>query len=249
MKDDHHSHKPIIPWYFWAIAAGTVILWGTTVPLVKWMGFGSPDGAGTFGDTFGALNALFSGLAFLGVMASIFIQGREFRSQLEEMRTTATEMEKQSKIYDAQLESLKKQNHLLGKQFLEGQFIEQMAAQPIWNVVAKLDHNNFISIVTNAGGIAYNVECVSSLSSETKTKTSWPGDERPMFFRRKLGDSSNCKFSIKYTTKLGYTRKEEFVFNVNSASQGTGNNQDELGVAVTSVREMAAIIRDEIESV
>lgn len=41
---------------------------------------------GTFGDMFGALNAMFSGLAFLGVVAAIYLQQVELRAQQHEMR-------------------------------------------------------------------------------------------------------------------------------------------------------------------
>ena len=249
MKNDQKPHQPIIPWYFWAIAGAIVILWSATIPVVKWMGFGSPDGAGTFGDTFGALNTLFSGLAFLGVLAGIFIQGREFRSQLEEMRTTAGEMEKQSKIYDAQLESLKSQNQLIGKQFVEARFQEQMKNQPIWNVTAKLDNSNLILIVNNEGCIAYNVEFSSSMCESVRSLPSWEGHVQPLFLARKPGLPKTCQISIQYTTRLGYNRTEHFDFSEGINGKGNSQTQEQIGLKVTSVRDIALQIRGEIESV
>lgn len=41
--------------------------------------------AGTYGDSFGAVNALFSGLAFAGVIVALYLQTTELRLQREEM--------------------------------------------------------------------------------------------------------------------------------------------------------------------
>lgn len=48
-------------------------------------------GVGTFGDSFGALNALFSGLAFAGVIITILIQKSELNEQQKELRLTRGE--------------------------------------------------------------------------------------------------------------------------------------------------------------
>lgn len=47
---------------------------------------------GTFGDMFGAVNALFSGLAFAGIIYTILLQRRELELQREELRATRGEM-------------------------------------------------------------------------------------------------------------------------------------------------------------
>ena len=58
---------------------------------------------GTFGDMFGAINALFSGLAFLGVIVAILLQKEELEEQRKEIRqareahqATAKSLEKQA---------------------------------------------------------------------------------------------------------------------------------------------------------
>jgi uncharacterized membrane protein YciS (DUF1049 family) len=48
--------------------------------------------SGTFGDSYGALNAIFSGLAFSGVITTILIQKKELANQREEMRLQRIEM-------------------------------------------------------------------------------------------------------------------------------------------------------------
>lgn len=57
---------------------------------------------GVFGDKFGAINALFSGLAFAGIIFTIFLQKRELSLQRAELRETRDE-------FITQNETLKKQ--------------------------------------------------------------------------------------------------------------------------------------------
>ena len=50
--------------------------------------YDKPNGAGEFGDMFGGVNALFSGLAFAGVIYAILLQRRELQLQREELALT-----------------------------------------------------------------------------------------------------------------------------------------------------------------
>lgn len=51
---------------------------------------------GAFGDTFGALNALFAGLAFAGLIVTIRQQAKDLRATKEEMRNTNCEFARQT---------------------------------------------------------------------------------------------------------------------------------------------------------
>jgi len=69
---------------------------------------------GQFGDTFGGANSLFSGLAFLGIIYTIFLQRKELSLQREELELTRKELkrtaeaqEKSEKALSKQAESLK----------------------------------------------------------------------------------------------------------------------------------------------
>lgn len=69
---------------------------------------------GQFGDAFGGINALFSGLALLGIIYTIFLQKKELglqRKELEltreELKRTAGAQEKSEKALSRQAESLK----------------------------------------------------------------------------------------------------------------------------------------------
>lgn len=56
----------------------------------------SPEVRGTFGDMFGAVNSVFSGLAFAGIIITIYLQREELKEQREELRLTRKEFEIQN---------------------------------------------------------------------------------------------------------------------------------------------------------
>lgn len=56
----------------------------------------SKDARGTFGDQFGAVNALFSGLAFTGLIYTIILQRRDLKLQRQEMKEQTREFKKEN---------------------------------------------------------------------------------------------------------------------------------------------------------
>ncbi|MGV6844937.1 MAG: hypothetical protein ACWA42_02275 [Lutibacter sp.] len=95
-KDDSDIKK-------WAIIATIIIvvLWAITffIPYDEKSIVGE---RGTFGDMFGAVNALFSGLAFAGIIITIILQSRELKLQREELADTRKVFEEQSGLMAAQ---------------------------------------------------------------------------------------------------------------------------------------------------
>jgi hypothetical protein len=65
------------PWFWVAIV---ISVWVTSYPIIKYFLFWCLPDSGQFGDTFGAINALFSGLAFAGVIYTLRLQQREIES-------------------------------------------------------------------------------------------------------------------------------------------------------------------------
>lgn len=57
---------------------------------------------GSFGDSFGAINALFSGLAFVGVIVAILLQKEELEAQRNELEETRKEFQEQNKTLKQQ---------------------------------------------------------------------------------------------------------------------------------------------------
>ena len=91
-KSDNHLTN------FFKIAVGLVAI-SIAFPFVVNYFFSDWGKSGTFGDTFGALNALFSGLAFAGVIVTILIQKSELKNQRTELQLQRTEMQETRKEF------------------------------------------------------------------------------------------------------------------------------------------------------
>lgn len=80
-----------------------IVIW-----LINWIAiinyFDEPNERGTFGDMFGAINSLFSGIAMAGVIIAIIMQRRELELQREELKLTRTELSKTTKANKEQAE-------------------------------------------------------------------------------------------------------------------------------------------------
>jgi hypothetical protein len=79
-----------------------------------WWGMGwwasiQPD-PGRYGDMFGSVNALFSGLAFAGLIYALLLQRLELRLQRQELAATRAELKGQREQMEAQNRTLRKQN-------------------------------------------------------------------------------------------------------------------------------------------
>ncbi|MBU1237974.1 MAG: putative phage abortive infection protein [Gammaproteobacteria bacterium] len=81
------------------------VIWGIS----GWALHALPD-RGTFGDMFGAINALFSGLAFASLVYTVFLQRRELTLQRQELSLTRSELEGQKLQLSAQNDVLRIQN-------------------------------------------------------------------------------------------------------------------------------------------
>lgn len=89
-------------WIWIVVAIGVVlVLWG-----LNWCGvskfINEPTNQGTFGDMFGAVNALFSGLAFAGLIITLLYQREELKLQREELQETRKELKGQNKTMKRQ---------------------------------------------------------------------------------------------------------------------------------------------------
>jgi len=80
--------------YAWAAAAIVFIAWaGSGIVISKY--FESWNTRGTFGDMFGAVNALFSGLAFAILIVTLYLQKIELREQRKTLIQTREELKGQ----------------------------------------------------------------------------------------------------------------------------------------------------------
>ncbi len=73
----------VVIWLAWTVA---ILVHASGVNLIGWLGF-NPEktlDSNEFGDSFGSLSALMATLAAAGVLATLYVQGREQRSQIFE---------------------------------------------------------------------------------------------------------------------------------------------------------------------
>lgn len=97
----------------------TMILWGVLflflVVVLWWLNghifiaYVDAQNRGIYGDMFGAVNALFSGLAFTGIIITILLQRQELSLQREELSHTRAEIKGQKEQMELQNQTLKKQ--------------------------------------------------------------------------------------------------------------------------------------------
>jgi hypothetical protein len=90
------------------VAAGVVALWALTPFAMRLFVENDLGKLGQAGDLFGSVNALFSGLAFAGVIVAILLQREELTLQREELTLTREELTKSAKAQDESQKALNK---------------------------------------------------------------------------------------------------------------------------------------------
>lgn len=104
-KDTKETNGPS-PWLAVGLSVLVCLLWSVNFLI----SFNHPyDARGTFGDMFGAVNALFTGLAFAAVIYAIFLQKHEVRLLKSELAGTKRMMQEQQTAAAGQMELQSKQ--------------------------------------------------------------------------------------------------------------------------------------------
>ena len=85
-----------------------VLLW-LVGAMGVYLGLSSWQERGTFGDMFGAANALFSGLAFAGVIYAIYLQKEELSLQRKELELTRGELRRSAEAHEETAEKMTEQ--------------------------------------------------------------------------------------------------------------------------------------------
>ena len=85
------------------------------------------DTRGTFGDQFGAVNALFSGLAFAGLIYTIILQRNDLKLQRQDLKLQRKELELTRKEMEDQTAEFEKQNETLKIQRFENTFFNMLS--------------------------------------------------------------------------------------------------------------------------
>ena len=88
------------------ILFGAVVGAQVLIGIVAYFSFDQWATRGAFGDMFGAVNTLFSGLAFCGVIYAIILQSQELKLQREELELTRTELAKSAQAQQDQAKQM-----------------------------------------------------------------------------------------------------------------------------------------------
>lgn len=92
------------------ISIGSAALFVIVVVAFNWSRNSNLSNGGLFGDSFGWVNALFTGAAFIGVIAAVFLQSRELFLQREELADTREVLKDQKAQLEAQANILTQQS-------------------------------------------------------------------------------------------------------------------------------------------
>lgn len=117
------DRSPSLTW-LWLAVAGVVAIWGASGYVLY-----DETNRGTFGDMFGAVNALFTGLAFAILIFTVWLQRHELSLQRKELELTRHELQ-------GQKEQLLEQNQTLRVQRFENTFFQLLRV-----------HNDIISAI------------------------------------------------------------------------------------------------------
>lgn len=129
------KNKPFIS----LLLSGT-LLWIVSIPVVIYF-YGNPTNPNDFGGMFGAVNALFSGLALAGIIYAIIIQREELILTREELARTAKAQIDSAKSLEKQLELQIDASRLTALSSLMNSANEQINQNDRWN--AKLGKQTF----------------------------------------------------------------------------------------------------------
>jgi hypothetical protein len=94
-KSPGDDDKPVVTKRQARIFGGALITLWLAVPFLGWL-FSKPADAGTFGDSFGSVNALFTGLAFGGLIYTILLQRKELELQRQELKNNVAALNLQA---------------------------------------------------------------------------------------------------------------------------------------------------------
>jgi hypothetical protein len=119
---------------FWLSGMGLSVLLGAVT--FVWLTFGliaynlpaTLEESGQSGDMFGGVTALFSGLAFAGLIFTLFVQKQELRYQRKELSYLVTEQRETKGHLKDQATHLKSQSDFIEKQIFENSFFQLLSS-------------------------------------------------------------------------------------------------------------------------
>jgi Putative phage abortive infection protein len=179
-------------WPFIILALFVVTAVVVTPKIIECLGYPKPAGPGDFGDQFGAVNALFSGLAFVGVIAALVYQKSELALQRQELEQTRSELR-------GQKEQLEAQNKTFRQQTFENTFFQLLRL-----------HNEIVdslAVHPSMGGVISGRDKIASLHAQLEQKVYGLGHDRKTWdVKQRLErlDGVYGRFYVEHQRELGH---------------------------------------------
>lgn len=139
---------------------------------VLWVTGQKLSSVGEFGDMYGGINALFSGLAFVGVIIAIMMQSKELSLQRDELEETRKELK-------GQKEQLQLQNETMQKQQFENTFFQMLK---LHNEHMNGDIAQNARTLNRSLGKMYGPTCPKQHQKTALAKIQTYIDDRPLFY-------------------------------------------------------------------
>lgn len=114
-------------WHWWLLVLVPLVWVAYWFVSIQYFGEVNISDKGAFGDMFGGLNALFSGLAFGGLIIAILLQRRQLKLQVDELALQRKELELTRKELKGQKQQLEQQNRTLSRQNFENTFFQLLS--------------------------------------------------------------------------------------------------------------------------
>lgn len=186
--------------WFGSLAATITVLWLLSYIVIS-VFFSGPGNAGEVGDSFGAVNALFSGLAFAGLIVTLLLQLEDGRSQRDETKKTLEALTRAAGAQERTLQVLAEQVRLARVPF-----------EPLLVVSRADDRGMAIDLVLTNHGTA-----IRNLEIRIKGNDNWRTSFDPSSDQLLSGGSVKITFStwedprpreiegaVVFTTTAGY---------------------------------------------
>lgn len=160
---------------------------------------------------FGAINALFSGAAFAGIVYAIILQRRELALQREEMRLAREELAAQNQLITAQLATMQDSLHFERTK-------EDLSSQPFLRLGSGKGVANVKTLeVFNLGGRITNIATrvlvpTQGIAVRVQPSDVWDTNNRAHIEIAGFGGNPcpNCEFELSYTDKLGRAHTKRY---------------------------------------
>ncbi|APG64560.1 hypothetical protein LPB136_03900 [Tenacibaculum todarodis] len=149
--------EKIIP--LWKLGLFIILLWILSTVLIKYF---FPDWAvsATFGDTFGAINSLFSGLALAGIIYTIYLQKTELSLQREELKYTREELKRTADAQELSNKMMTEQLRINNMPFLQHGTKHQDSSFTQKNSdILVLPEKFDLNISNRSNNEAYDIDC------------------------------------------------------------------------------------------